>query len=117
MLARAGAVWFGIMLMAILNGAFRDVVLTPRLGDLGARAVSCLTLASVDCARDVDFAPVDPAGLDDRRVADWVDVARDDADIRVRRRPLSIWHAMDERCWPTTTCSRGASGFSCWLRR
>jgi hypothetical protein len=47
MLARAGAVWFGIMLMAILNGAFRDVVLTPRLGDLGARAVSCLTLASV----------------------------------------------------------------------
>ena len=47
MLARAGAVWFGIMLMAILNGAFRDVMLTPRLGDLGARAVSCLTLASV----------------------------------------------------------------------
>jgi len=47
MLARAGAVWFGILLMAILNGAFRDVVLTPRLGDLGARAVSCLTLAAV----------------------------------------------------------------------
>ena len=47
MLARAGAVWFGIMLMAIFNGAFRDVVMTPRLGDLGARAVSCFTLASV----------------------------------------------------------------------
>ena len=47
MLARAGAVWFGILLMAIFNGAFRDVMLTPRLGDLGARAVSCLTLASV----------------------------------------------------------------------
>ncbi len=47
MLARGGAVWFGIMLMAIFNGAFRDVVLTPRLGDLGARAVSCFTLASV----------------------------------------------------------------------
>ena len=47
MLARAGAVWFGILLMAIFNGAFRDVVLTPRLGDLGARAVSCLTLASL----------------------------------------------------------------------
>ena len=47
MLARAVAVWFGILLMAIFNGAFRDVVLTPRLGDLGARAVSCLTLASV----------------------------------------------------------------------
>jgi len=47
MLARAGAVWFGILLVAIFNGAFRDVVLTPRLGDLGARAVSCLTLASL----------------------------------------------------------------------
>jgi hypothetical protein len=47
MLARAGAIWFGIMLMAIINGAFRDVVLAPRLGDLGARAISCLTLASV----------------------------------------------------------------------
>jgi hypothetical protein len=47
MLARAGTVWFGILLMAIFNGAFRDVVLTPRLGDLGARAVSCFTLASV----------------------------------------------------------------------
>lgn len=47
MLARAGAVWFGIMLLAILNGAFRDVLLIPRLGDLGARAISCLTLAMV----------------------------------------------------------------------
>lgn len=47
MLARAGAVWFGIMLLAILNGAFRDVLLTPRVGDLGARAISCLTLAVV----------------------------------------------------------------------
>lgn len=47
MLARAGAIWFGIMLAAILNGALRDIVLTPRLGDLGARAVSCLTLVAV----------------------------------------------------------------------
>jgi hypothetical protein len=47
MLARAGAVWFGIMLMAIFNGAFRDLMMTPRLGDPGARAVSCFTLASV----------------------------------------------------------------------
>jgi hypothetical protein len=47
MLGRAGVVWFAILLMAIFNGAFRDVVLTPRLGDLGARAVSCLTLASL----------------------------------------------------------------------
>jgi hypothetical protein len=45
MLARAGAVWSGIMILAILNGGFRDVLLTPRLGDLAARAISCLTLA------------------------------------------------------------------------
>ena len=47
MLARAGAVWFGIMLLATLNGAARDMVLVPRLGDPVARAVSCVTLASV----------------------------------------------------------------------
>ena len=46
MFARAGLIWFGIMLTAILNGAFRDLLLVPRLGDLGARAISCLTLAS-----------------------------------------------------------------------
>ena len=47
MLARAGAIWLGIMLTAILNGAMRDMVLTPRVGDLGARALSCLTLSAV----------------------------------------------------------------------
>jgi hypothetical protein len=47
MLARAVAVWFAIMLLAILNGAARDVLLVPRLGDLIARAVSCVTLACV----------------------------------------------------------------------
>jgi hypothetical protein len=46
MFARAGLIWFGIMLAAILNGALRDLLLVPRLGDLGARAISCLTLAS-----------------------------------------------------------------------
>lgn len=47
MLGRAGAVWFGIMLLAVLNGAARDIMLVPRLGDVVARAVSCVTLASV----------------------------------------------------------------------
>jgi hypothetical protein len=47
MLVRAGAVWFAIMLIAILNGAARDVLLVPRLGDLVARALSCLTLAAL----------------------------------------------------------------------
>ena len=47
MLVRAGAVWFAIMLIAILNGAARDMLLVPRLGDLVARALSCLTLAAL----------------------------------------------------------------------
>jgi hypothetical protein len=47
MLGRAGAVWFAIMVLAILNGAARDILLVPRLGDLGARALSCLTLAGL----------------------------------------------------------------------
>ena len=45
MLARAVAVWFGIMLLAILNGAARDILLVPRLGDLVSRALSCIVLA------------------------------------------------------------------------
>lgn len=47
MLTRAGAIWFGIMVMAILNGALRDVLLSPRLGDLLGRAISGLTLSAV----------------------------------------------------------------------
>lgn len=47
MLTRASLVWFGIMLAAILNGAVRDVLLVPRLGDPVARALSCVTLAAV----------------------------------------------------------------------
>jgi hypothetical protein len=47
MFARAGAVWFGILLAAMLNGFVRDVVLMPRFGDPIARAVSCFTLAAV----------------------------------------------------------------------
>ena len=47
MLIRAGAVWFAIMLIAILNGAARDILLVPRLGDPVARALSCLTLAAL----------------------------------------------------------------------
>ena len=47
MFVRAGTVWFAIMLIAILNGAARDVVLAPRLGDPVARALSCFTLAAM----------------------------------------------------------------------
>ena len=47
MFVRIGIVWFAIMLMAILNGAARDMLLVPRLGDPIARALSCLTLAAL----------------------------------------------------------------------
>jgi hypothetical protein len=45
MLVRAIAIWFVIMPAAVLNGALRDVVLAPRLGDPLSRAISCFTLA------------------------------------------------------------------------
>ena len=47
MLGRAAAIWFAIMVAAILNGAARDILLVPRLGDPIARAISCVTLAIV----------------------------------------------------------------------
>ena len=47
MLGRAAAIWFAIMVAAILNGAARDILLVPRLGDPVARAISCVTLAIV----------------------------------------------------------------------
>ena len=47
MFSRAALVWFAIMIGAILNGAFRDIMLVPRLGDPVARAISCFTLAGI----------------------------------------------------------------------
>jgi len=47
MLGRAAAVWFGIMLLAVLNGGARDILLVPRMGDLVARALSCITLSAL----------------------------------------------------------------------
>jgi hypothetical protein len=45
MAGRASIVWFAIMVAAIFNGAARDLLMAPRLGDPIARAVSCITLA------------------------------------------------------------------------
>ena len=47
MFGRAVVVWFGIMVTAILNGALRDGVFTPKMGDPLARALSCVILAAV----------------------------------------------------------------------
>ena len=46
MYARALAIWFVIMVIAIINGGVRDALMVPRLGDDAARALSCLTLAA-----------------------------------------------------------------------
>ena len=51
MVGRALVVWIGILLLASLNGAVRDLLLAPRLGDTIARALStvilCLVVAAV----------------------------------------------------------------------
>jgi hypothetical protein len=47
MLPRALAVWLGILVLASLNGAFRDLVMMPRLGDTVARAISTILLCVV----------------------------------------------------------------------
>jgi hypothetical protein len=46
-LIRAIAVWFGILVLASLNGALRDLAMTPRIGDTPARAVSTVLLCGV----------------------------------------------------------------------
>ena len=66
MLVRAGVVWFAIMLIAILNGAARDLLLVPRLGDLVARALSCLMLAAlIVLVTWVSLRWIHPASLGD----------------------------------------------------
>ncbi|MBA3948992.1 MAG: hypothetical protein H0X44_03500 [Acidobacteria bacterium] len=46
MAGRAIVVWAGIAVLAIANGAFRDAVLLPRLGETAARSISTLLLAA-----------------------------------------------------------------------
>jgi hypothetical protein len=44
---RAIAVWFGILVLANINGAVRQAWLIPRLGEPGGRMVSTLALSGV----------------------------------------------------------------------
>ncbi len=44
-LIKSFGVWLLILLAAIGNGVFRDLVMTPKLGDPVARAISCFTLS------------------------------------------------------------------------
>jgi hypothetical protein len=45
MALRSLAVWFGLLVVAMLNGAFREAALVPRLGTESAHAVSSVTLS------------------------------------------------------------------------
>jgi hypothetical protein len=44
MLLRAILIWLGILILASLNGAVRDLLVAPRFGDLMARAISTVIL-------------------------------------------------------------------------
>ena len=44
-LARSTAVWFAILIIAIANGAFRQGVLNPRLGDAAGHIFSTILLS------------------------------------------------------------------------
>lgn len=47
MIGRAMAVWFGILVLANINGAARQAWLIPRLGEPAGRVVSSLVLSGV----------------------------------------------------------------------
>ena len=47
MLVRAGTIWLVILVLASLNGAVRDLVVAPRIGDTAARAISTLILCGL----------------------------------------------------------------------
>ncbi len=46
MITRALAVWFGFMVLAILNGVARNALLTPRVGEHVAHVVSTIVLCA-----------------------------------------------------------------------
>jgi hypothetical protein len=46
-LLRALAVWLAILVLATLNGALRDLVVAPRIGDTIARAISTVVLCAL----------------------------------------------------------------------
>lgn len=50
MMFRSLAVWFAILVLAAINGGFRDLALTPALGDTVARAISTVALCSLIAA-------------------------------------------------------------------
>jgi len=46
MLSRTFGVWLVLLALAVLNGGFREMVLTPRLGEYPAHTISCILLST-----------------------------------------------------------------------
>src|SRR5688572_28219698 len=69
MIARAAIVWVGIACLAVLNGAFREGVLLPRMSEAAARAIStvmlCVLILTV-AALSIDW--ITPAARDVWRI-------------------------------------------------
>jgi hypothetical protein len=47
MLVRGAVIWLGILVLASLNGAVRDLLVAPRIGDTIARALSTVILCGL----------------------------------------------------------------------
>ena len=47
MIARSLLVWFGLLMLAIANGTFREAILVPRFGSGLAHTISSVTLAAL----------------------------------------------------------------------
>jgi hypothetical protein len=47
MVARGAVIWLGILVLASLNGAVRDLLVAPRIGDTIARALSTVILCGL----------------------------------------------------------------------
>ena len=47
MLVRASVIWLAILVLASLNGAVRDLVVAPHIGDTAARAISTAVLCAL----------------------------------------------------------------------
>jgi hypothetical protein len=66
MLIRAEAVWVAILVVAIINGAARDIVLAPLVGETAARALSSVTLSAIILLVTwMSLAWIDPGSIRD----------------------------------------------------
>lgn len=89
MLTRALVVWFGILLLASVNGAVRDSWLIPSLGERGGYAVSALLLSAIVLLVTwLSIGWIERTYQRHRR--DRSPVGFNDACLRVPRRPLPV---------------------------